>query len=605
MPRKKPSREIDVKRLAAAVAASRRGLRFARQMRRDMVAAAAGPNWAEDAGSFRRPVNLLWSYQQIMARSLVPKSPRVLMSTFDRAMKATVGKMQAWANPEIEAMNLAAHLRRWVIDALYSFGVFKVAIGTPADAAIAGWTRKAGDVSAGVVDLDDWVGDQYARCFEEMSFEGHRIRVPIDAVKDSSYYGKARNKLEPQDFDEYNEPGDERVRMLGVGHERGERDEFLDYVELWEVYCPWQKTVVTLACDQTGLPVEDGEPLREQEWVGIDTGPYHHIGFGLAPGNLLPVAPMQNLFDLDDAVNVLYRKLIEQARRQKTVLPTRGADEEDVQRLASGVEDGFAFRCDNPDSIKEVSVGGPHQPNAMFGEQLRMLFDDLAGGLRILSGAGPQSKTATQDKLLNQNASAGVADMQETSVVGISNVLKAMGWLWWHHPRLEMVSEEPLPNYREMSVVRNAKPEERQRGRWRDVDLRVDPYSLRFQSPAERLAGMVDLVTKVYMPMAQVAQSQGVNLDLHYLFKKFAEYQDQPDLQELLTVEEPPAPGEGPDGGSGSAAKAGLAPTERRYVRENVPMRTDRGDLQNRMNAAAGVNPGGDPRPQRSGYASR
>lgn len=592
MVRRRLGSDLDINRLSQAIRTDRDVLEFYRTERVNAVKSYVGRHWSEEADGPAQPVNFLALYVSVVGRNLVPKSPRCDLSTWSRADGPTVDKMQAWANPEIERINLAGSLRRAVLDALFCIGIMKIGISDPADAGLTGWSRKAGNVGAWRVDLDDWVYDTHARDFTEAGYMGHRRRAHYDIVQQSKLYtAKGRAALKPSQDWRYNTEGDERIGALTRGSVGSDYEEFEDYVDLWEIYHPRKKLIYTLRADEGGGPVDE-EPIRVQEWIGPDSGPYHFLRFGDVPDSAMPLAPIMNLRDLADLGNSLFRKLDRQARRQKKVLPVQGASDKDIMEL-NKTPDGMAFRCDGAPPA-EVSYGGPSPENIAFFQMVQSLFDFFGGNLALLGGRAPQSKTAAQDKMLNENASAGIGDLQDTTTVFTSQVLGALNWFWWHDPFLEMRSQLMIdPSLAPMN--RTLRPRERQRSKWSDLNVKVDPYSMRFQTPEGRLAAIMGLMQTIVIPLMPMLQQQGVTVDLHEFLKMWSEMSDQPDVDRFISMQEPPPTEDGPAGPSHEAKPGGGAPTERRYIRENIPARTDRGDAQHRMNSLLGVKTGGAP----------
>jgi hypothetical protein len=168
-----------------AMQRARLTLRYFREERREAVRQQAGKHWSEEGTRERVPVNLIAQYINIVGESMVPENLRAMLSTFKREHRSTVSAMQAWANKQIQRMLLGNTLKRVVIDSLFSIGIAKVGLATPADAASFAWNLQAGQPFCERVDLDDFVFDIHARDFSECSFMGHRVRVPLDAVKDS------------------------------------------------------------------------------------------------------------------------------------------------------------------------------------------------------------------------------------------------------------------------------------------------------------------------------------------------------------------------------------------------------------------------------------
>lgn len=565
------SSAVGYDRLFAAMRFSRRALEPFRRNRANTVREYAGANYSAAASSFEMPVNLLARYVQIVGRSLVPKTPRLMLTARAKAQAPAVSAMQEWVNLRLHEMHFAELLRRWVTDALFSIGVMKVALGTPEDAAVSGYVSPAGEPFAAVVDLDDFVIDMAARDVRQVSFVGHRYRVPYEVASKVDYFDKReRAKLTPSDEFQTNSDGDERIGTVGSGYEYERERDFEEMVDLWEVYLPRTKRIVTFAAHNGNTPDGDCKPLRVQEWVGPDCGPYHYLMFQPVPGNLMPKAPVHDLSDLNRYSNEGYRKLIGQMMRQKSVVPVRGGAQDDAKNLRQA-SDGETFECENADSIKELSWGGPNPLNAAFSQHLMDLFNKFGGNLDLLAGSNPQSKTATQDKILAQNASAGVADMQDSTVAGVSAVAEALCWFWWYHPNKVMESVRTVDGADDVSITRRLYPAGSRQplsreGRFDIMTCRIDPYSMTYRTPAERMQFLTALVEKMTPLMPMLAQS-GVRFDAQAYIKKIAEYADEPDVRALFTVTEPMAP---PGGGGDAGGPAAAATGPREYVRRSV-----------------------------------
>lgn len=561
-------------RLADAIKASRSSLEPFRRNRRNMVRQMVGSNWSDDGAPERVPVNLIYQYVSIMARHLIAKNPRVMLTTFQKQAKPVVAAMKKWMNDEIDRMYLAETLRRIVVDAFFGPGVGMVALSTPSDAHAHGWNLPAGKPFVSQIDLDDFAFDVHAHDFREVDFMAHRYRPSLESIRDSNLYTKARKNLVASDDPFHNEEGDERISMLGRGY-TGPQDELEEKVELWQVYIPSKKLILTLEADEGGTP-STNEPLREQEWVGPDCGPYHILGFGTVPGNAMPLAPLPIVFDLHLFVNQTFRKLMRQAQRQKEVIPVRGGATEDMTRL-EGTDDGFPFRCDNADNLKPVVYGGPNQQNFAMFMAAKQLFDQAAGNLSLLGGASPQSKTATQDKILNENAGAGVADKQGDVAKWVQGVCEALGWYFVHDPFLTMKTEEPIPGLSDMAISRRVTPEQRQQVNWEDLQIRVSPYSLQPQTPLAMLMALKETV-KDLMPLMPLLQQQGIMFDLGVYLEKVGEYLDDPDIGEVFAVQEamPQPEGQGAPSAGGMPGE-----TTRNYVRESRSDKTQQGQMEN------------------------
>lgn len=574
-------REVDIARLCAAMQRSRQTLSYPRQQRFDMVRQYVGAHWSEEGSQKPVPCNLLAAYISIVGRKLIAQNPRVLLSTWDRAMRPTVKAMNQWVNKEIVKMDLAMTLQRNVLDALFSVGCCKVALATPADSALHGWQHKAGKPFAQRVDLDDLVFDVHARDFSEVGYIGHRFRAPLAAIKESKIYSRERRQLAATDDRIYNLEGDERIGFLGRTTLAGEDEEYEDFVDLWEVYLPRHQLVLTLVDDQllgAGALADKakGKALRIQNWLGPEKGPYHILGMGTVPGNPMPKAPMQDLYDLHIAINAMLRKLVRQAERQKEVLPVRTGQSEDGSRIIE-TNDGEAFRSDGEPPVP-VNFGGPNQANFQTMEAFRNLFSWLAGNLDIMGGLSPQSRTAHQDEMLNQNSSATLAEMQARVTVHTADIVKALCWYWHHDPLNVTTAEYSVPGMPQISTALRTWPNnpavhQNVPGRmvrshdFDDMDIAVDPFSLQYQTPQSRLAALNQLVSQVIAPMMPLLQQQGVAFDINAYLEKWARYNDSPDVTEIVTIREPPQ-----ESSSSPDENQSVRPgqTTRNYVRRSL-----------------------------------
>lgn len=570
-----------------------------------MVERYAGAHWGPEGRVCKDdPVNLIGMYVGIVGQALLANTPRVMLSTFDRAQKPAVEAMQDWANAEVERTQLTTTLQRCVLDALFCVGIAKVGLATPSDAAHKAWSLAAGHPFCERVDFDDWVFDVHARDFSECAFMGHRYRVPLDTVRDSSLYTKARKDLTPSVDRLHNEQGDERISVLGRGWLTGNDEEFEDMVDLWEIYLPRHRLVLTLADDYlTGAQTAPGtgEALRTQNWLGPDTGPYVTLGFKIVPGNAMPKAPVQDQWFLHEAMNRAVRKVVRGMDRTKVLTLVQAQAEADAKRVREA-DDGDLVRMDNPDNFRQLLMGPEAvQTGVAVSTQLYQLFNQLAGNLEVLGGRGSEAKTAHQEELLNQNASAGVQDMQQATVAFIAKVFKNLCWYWWNHPKAVYQSNYTLPGHPEYSTVRELHPHNPQspehqarvaqgammrKGRFEDLQLSVDPYSLAHATPESRVADLDQFMTQVFIPLAPLMQQQGIALDLQSYLKKRAFYRNMPDLPEILSIQEPPSP----DGGGGRTATGGQGQprmptsTNRTYTRENVSTKTASGQRQSLVN---------------------
>jgi hypothetical protein len=589
--RKIPKHKIDYDRLGTAIVRDHFNLMFVRQERARAVKQFVGLHYSENGAEYEVYVNLLAAYVEIMGRSLVSQTPRFLLSTFEDGAKPIASAMMEWVNDQLKPMGFQESLHRCAVDSLFpgAGGIMKVGIATPADADARGLSIKAGQVFAKPVDFNDWVFDGHCTRFDEASYMGHRFRVPLDSIKDSPLYNKNRKDLERDDDQIYNRGGDEQIdtiskTVLGKSYEG-----YRDYVTLWEIYDPGRKRIITFA-DQF---LESGEPLRDVEWIGPPEGPYHFLHYHPVPGNAMPKCPLHDLIGLAESYNGLFRKQTNKAERQKQTHAVKPGSTEDYLRLKD-TPDGEGWKCDNPDAIKAVDTGGPNPLLDAHLKGVKELYNWKSGNLDIGAGLAPQSRTATQDKMLNANSSRQTTDMQNSMTEFTSNVGKSMCWWYYHDPNQVMKTKFDLPGLPEMPMPRKITPQQRQQQSFEDLKIECDPYSMQYMTPQEKDQQLTSVMTEILGPMMGLLQQQGITPDMNAFLSKKAAYTNMPDLPEIIDINAPPQTDSGgsqPPGATGGADAVGAGmpqKTSRTYNRVSTSAQTPGGQARGAMDAAVG-----------------
>lgn len=592
--------DVSIPRLIQAWRDSRIADAYGRDRRREMVQQYVGPNWSEQTDVADLFLNLSSLYVQTILRTLIPKCPRFLLSTFDKAQAEAVNVMQGAGNRELVRMQADVTMRRIVYNAIFGVGIWRVALATAPEAAGRGWGQKGGEPILSNIDREDFAYDTFAGDFTECAWMAHQYRVPLKAVKEDSRFSGHRKDLkadEPMQYDEY---GVEKIGILGrsfYGHE-----EIEDMVNLWEFYIPRERAILTFISDGAGVPCAclDNKPLGEQPWIGSEKGPYGFMGYYWVPGNAMSKGPMQDLFNTDVQLNKFYRKAAAEANRNKEVLVF--SEEEDAKRVRDAEDGGTAY-VGNPDAMKSAVYGGQNfQLIYGAGQAWRELFEFQGGNLALLSGRAQQAKTATQEQLLNQNAMGSISDLQETTIRSIDDMISRLCWFWWKHPFAAFEDTATLPGLKGIQHTRVAFPKGakdkngRPRSITRELDFErltigVDSYSLTPQTPQSRLAIMRQVWKEDILPALPLMQAQSLAADFNAYFQKLGRYLDDPDFQDLVTVRPPPPDMQKatPDGGPS------LGGTERTYNRVSTSEATDKGQGKNQVTQLiTGNEQGGD-----------
>ena len=576
---RRKAKGIDHSRLCEAAVYSRKQLEHGRQKRAEAIEMSIGAHWSERTARVRQPVNFLGQYMNLTSRSLVSDNPRVMLSTMVRPQQDAVKFAQEWVNRQVKRVNLADVLHRATVDALLWFGVAKVALTSPLDSAAAQSRLAAGDPAAWCVSPDDYVIDMKARGPSAVGYEGHRYRVPVERANEL-LVGRGGEPLQANDREQYNEDGTERASTLALSYEVDKTD-YRDHADVWELWIPSLSEVWSFRCDETGgpTPESDGEPLSVQPWVGHRGGPYTRLEFALVPDNLIGIGPvMQLLVDLHQLANSIFRKLQRQVNRLKKLTVYGRANEQDAAEVKKA-NDGDMLGVTDVTQLREVILGGVAPMLYEFFVAVQQLFNWFGGNVSLQAGLGQAASTATQEKLLASASNATVAAMQAKTVEFAARVMERMGWYWWQDPDRVMELElapHSAPEYSRTvrlhpygSVDRAGRPRAmRRQVPFDQLDLMVDPFSMRHRTPEVMAGLLMESVERMFMPLAGLAQQQGVTLNVHELFRRIGDYRSMPDLASVFSIEQPPQQAGGGSAGAGVPETPGSrAPTHSIYER--------------------------------------
>jgi len=486
-----------------------------RRHRNNAVREFVGHHYAApgDGSSHRMPLNLLELFINIMTQHLAAVAPRAAIRERFPDHRPGAVKLEESLWRLAQDIRLGDSLETVVQDGLFGVGCIKTGLEPKAQVEFMGFLHDVGQPFADAVDLDDLVIDMASNELERVSYIGNDYWVPYEAAMESKVWDRGRlAKLQPDERRVIDEQGEEQIWGIS-GKDEPQGREYKEQIALRDLWLPLDNLLITLPKYQ-----ETDKPLREREWSGPEHGPYRLLTFNKVPGNLLPLPPVAMLRDLNELINSLLRKERKQAERQKTVLGYRAESAEDAERIKNA-EDGEAFLMDNPEGAREFKFGGIDQANLAFTVFCKDLYTYVAGNLDMLGGLGPQSQTVGQDKLLAANSSRRLARMQQKVFEFDQGVLRDLAYYIWNDPLLDMAIEKHGPPGSDIRIPTRFTPEDRQ-GEFLDYEITIEPYSLQYLSPQERLSTMVQLVTQVIMPLLPTAQDPNSPLDIVALIRQ-------------------------------------------------------------------------------------
>lgn len=399
--------EMRVKRLARAIKPSYDKLKPFREMPQEIMRQYVGPHYGEAGSKDARPVNMLEMALTQYRTELSSTNPQVLCSTHVPELRSAATELELALNETLKRMDFSAEHKLWVMSALIGVGIMQVGMETISQRVIDGEIVPETNVFVETIAIDDWVHDVSAKKWNnrQVTFCGHRYLMPLEDVKENEMYDKeVRSRLGKKD----KHPDDEMASM-STGTSEVE-DVFVEMVELWDIWVPADKTIVTFVANEMGTGVID-KPLRQIDWEGPPHGPYHLFGFNPVINNVMPLSPASNWYDIDDLMNKLVVQMGVDASRAKNIGLTSSATRSDAETIRT-TENGQIAVVDNPTGFTTQTIGGVNQQTLGFSQVIKQLVSYSMGNLDAIAGLASQAGTLGQEEIIKSSSNARVQAMQ-------------------------------------------------------------------------------------------------------------------------------------------------------------------------------------------------
>ena len=572
-----PGRRSDLMRLKKAFEESERRLRPFRDEREFFVQQFAGSHFGQQESKIDRvPMNVIDQLVTVYTTSLVSDNPRVSVSAPRNpvALAKEAMRLEKATDQVLIDQGIEGKIKQWVQDAMFSIGIAYSGIkyaGTT-DLEDGGDLVTVTEPFVARIDLDDFAFDVGANRWGEVAWAGHCERVPVESVVEAPDFDeRAKREVKPMEtghrLSETN-----RVDELAFGRRRG--SEYQPYTDVLTFWLRRENLIVK-------VPRSFERALVAFEYEGTDIGPYDMLNYGLVPNSIMPRSPVAGLVDLHELMNDLFRQSADQALRQKTIAAV--TDDDDGQRITKA-EDGEGIKVKNPNAVRELRFGGADPANLSMILQLREMFSQFAGNLDLLAGIAPQSATASQDRLLSQNASQRMQALQRDTVNFLESVIRKVMWYEWTDPVRERTISVEAPGKIVLSVPWNM---DTRRGDFLDFNFQVDPYSMQHRSPNEKLNMMMQVFGSFIAPQVGMFAQQGVQINYRELLRKVAKLGNVPELEEIIQVAGVDAGTQPLVAGTGPEVAGKPAQTTREYIRRSEGRETEtQGAIKQLMDAA-------------------
>lgn len=514
-----------VTRLRTSINESFRHLLPFRENRLKFLRQYISGHYGEHRGGL--PNNLIFKYITIMKRFLVPNVPRGKVETFIADLKPDAAGLEQALNIRLEDMKIKVPLKQLIVESMVSMGIMKVGLNFSETVEVGGWEHDVMKPFVEVIQFENFVWDTTAETWEQISFCGNKYKLPLEDIVESGLFDKdAIEEIRGRGESDNLSAGEFHAIEFTTGRSAGNED-FKTMVTLWDIWLPKENSVITLVDDSTII-------LRQVEWFGPESGPYHLLSYDVVPGNIMPIAPVSQLYDLHMMNNNVMRKTANQAIRQKTVQAVESGGGDDAETI-NAASDGDAIRVKNVNGVKEISLGGLTPGNAQFVGFTGELFNEMSGNINTIGGLGSEADTLGQEKLLAQNSSKQLKDMADQATAVIGDIIKAVAFYLWNDPLLNVPIKKKVIGVPGLEVLTTFNGQDKT-GEFTDYDLNIHPFSLQERSPGEDVQVLLQIVREVYMPMIQQAEAQGIRLDVAALLTNIGDKLNIPDLSEVIAA---------------------------------------------------------------------
>lgn len=522
-------------RFMKAIRASRDAMEPFRRVRHELIKDYVGSWYAESGAESKTLVNLINQTARIYTIALAANNPKVLVSTSRDDLVPFAHRFETNLSKLIGDMSLDKTFRSIVMDAFFCIGC-GVVMMRDTDTRFHGILESEEDVWLDPgepwfnrVSLDDLILDMPAKELSKMRYCGHRYRADYEKVMDEPGYDKkVKDKIRPTSRQHHDSTG--AARDIASDWGSAEDDDLKDMIWLMDVWIAENNSIATMVCDQQDLP-----PLIERDWIGSQAGPYKFLSLGDTPDNVIPTSPAINLKGMHDLQNRLHRRMEDDSDSHRVVNVYPPGMEDDAERLRTAERNGW-YRGRSPEQIKQFESGGVDQRDMALATFLQSEYDRFAGNLQAMGGLGQQASTLGQEELIHGNVSKNVADMRMAVVSFASDCILDLGRLMWEDATLELKTSMSVGTSGIM-VESDWTPDYRQ-GDFDDYDFRVEPYSMIFKTPEQKLQELFQVLREI-APLWPMFQASGASIDAEAIVDEIARLKNRPEFKRFITFANP------------------------------------------------------------------
>jgi hypothetical protein len=419
------------------------------------------------------------------------------------------------------------------------------------------------------VDPDAFFVDPQARSFRRARFIGHTYERDLEDVK-------ADPRLDPQKVATL---ASADVLERDAGTQAGASDPTASAmvdrkrITLYELYLPEHKRIMTLARSQGGHAGNEVAGamliLRDEAYFGPDDGPYDLWGLDTVTGEMIPISPLQALWDGFAEINIHARAAGDAAATHKIIGVALQTQADDAAKINNTPAGSIALVSD-PASVKPLELGGASATQLEWLSYLRARFETHLGFTDAQRGLAQANKTATGESIADKNSDIRIDLMRDRVRTCLKSVYSKVAWYFWNDAsigRVEFMNEAGeqltwVAGPWEGGYVYN-RPIPPADYQFDSVELDIDAESMTRQDDPVRQKRAQDFVTLVASVIAPVVGPAMVNW--RALLDMYGRAYNQPELSKIVLLDQmgvmiPPDPLSRPPHQPGQPAAAGGLP---------------------------------------------
>ena len=558
---KKPTK-IEIMRLQEAINWSYRRLDSFRKNDKYAMEQYVGRHYSDHGSQKKVPFSLLELAITTYTQRLSGGKPKVLFTTPHDQLQPQKSKLQRGTNHLLEEIDFGETLADAVQGGFFSMGIIKMGLDLRSQQEWNGFLHDVMQPFADSVTLDSWVHDMTATRWDKVQFCGDRYSLDLEDAADMFDQG---DKLMPiNDTEGYGQNEDRLKEMTQAGGFN--REHYREIGEVWDIWDPRENRVITLAAGEAEPCDVTGEFLHVMDWDGPERGPYRLLRFNPVRGNIMPLPPVALWMDMHELSNNVMRKLGRQAARQKTLFGVVPGAEADAN-TAMTHSDGDLVKMLTKGGVTPINFPGVEPQQLAFLIQLKNMASWLWGNLDALGGLSPQAETLGQDRLLTAAASQRLVKMQNTTMNFAHSCILCLSELLYGDPGIILPQTK---RHGDIEIPVFWTPEDREAD-YIEYNMTLEPYSLQYRSPTERLETIRQWMHQMVAPFMQQMMAQGIHVDFEKLNRIIGDYTGLDELKQILIYTNPRHTEEGP-------VRALQSPTTNRTnTRINRPGATSQG----------------------------